>query len=460
MMDQIFSGLSGQPRDDLGRFARKAVGAPDSGLGLVEEPLAGGQKRALEPSAEMAMQDESKRPALESASTALERTLDNDSPVSVDADTFRQLNAQESELQQAMERIKSLEEEKAKWEDLGRATGTRDIEGAKRIVERATDEYAQTEVSKIKEAIGYLHALAGRIDGPAGAEWKGHVETTGKRLEGLADNKEEILSESYIQNSQPIVSAMVAASYDIRRQVGQAKGEAEDWKGKYEEERAARMRLEEHLNVMERGNRSSTSSWSVHASRDSPSAGTSASSSGFGLPASSRAGGGRSSLFDKPASSGGGRASFSSSSMFTAASSTPLTSASSHGGKAPVGATAASTGTPASSAGPAGSAAPSSSGSSLFQHQTMQQASFDFDNALDALGTLDPRMADAMTLTKQRRAHLYAGSEPSPTVGKQQMESAKALKSASVLPEDMRDWGRVFGRTQIHTPVVGNTVFV
>lgn len=463
IMDSIFGGLKGQPRDDLGRFARQATRAPPSEA-RYEEGSSTGQKRALEHSEEMDIQEERKRPALESAAAALERTLDNDSPVAVDPETFKQYNAQESELKSAMERIKALEEEKAKWEDLGRATGTRDIEGAKRIVERATDEYAQGEVSKIKEAINYLHDLAGRIDGPAGAEWKAHVETTGKRMEGLASNKEEILSENYLKNSQPIVSAMVAASYDIQRQVGQAKTEAEDWKSKYEEERSARMRLEAHVNVLERGNRSATSSWSVHASRDSPAPlSAPASSSGFGLPASSAASGGRSSLFSAPpaSSSGGGgsRASFSSSSMFTAASSTPLTSASSSGTSPATMGGIASTSKADPSTASGGGPLPAA-GSAMFQQQTSHHAHFDFDNPMDALSAgLDPRMADAMALTKQRRAHMYGAPDDAKIIGRNQVESAKALKSADILPEDMREWGRTFGRTQILTPVVGNTIF-
>jgi hypothetical protein len=97
----------------------------------------------------------------------------------------------------------------------------------------------------------------------------------------------------------------------------------------------------------------------------------------------------------------------------------------------------------------------------MYQQHTSHHAQFDFDSPMDALATgLDPRMADAMMLTKQRRAHMFAPSNTkNGVVGRNQVESAKALKSASVLPEDMRDWGKAFGRTQIVTPVFGNTVF-
>ncbi|MHA1684512.1 MAG: hypothetical protein ACTSUE_26475 [Promethearchaeota archaeon] len=456
IMNQIFGGLKGQPRDDLGRYAREVVNAPASG----------GQKRPLEPTNTTPTQDETKRPSLESAHSALEKTLDNDTPVSVDAETFRQYNAQEIELKQAMGRIKALEEEKVKWDELGRATGTHDVESAKRIVGKATDDYAQGEVNKIQTAIKYLHDLAGRIEAP---EWKAHVETTGKQMEEIANNKETILSENYGKNAQPIVSAVVAASYDIQRQVGEANTEANGWRDKYEEERAARMRLEEHLNVLERGNRSATSSWNVHASRDAPSStsatgasssGASSSVGGFGLPASSSTGASarsHSSLFSKPANMSG---SYTSSNMFTAASSTPAINTSSRYSTVPGGITT-STGVSGEKVHFEGSSNGNVTNSSMMRQETMHHTAVEYANPMDALQRcIDPRMADAYNLTKQHRAHSFAGSRGDVAGGKLGKENAKELRAASILPEDISDWGKVFGRTKIRTPVVGNTVFV
>jgi hypothetical protein len=454
MMDSIFGGLKGQPRDDLGRFARRAVNAPSS---TPSPSLLGGQKRPLESGETTETQEESKRPALEAASTALDKTLDNDTPVSVDPETFRQYNAQEIELKQAMERIQALEEEKARWDDLGRATGTHDIEGAKRIVERATDEYAQGEIGKIQTAIKYLEGLAGRIEAP---EWKAHVENTGKQMQEIAGDKETILSENYSKNAQPIVSAVVAASYDIQRQVGEAKSDAADWKNKYEEERAQRMRLEEHLNVLERGTRSATSSWSVHASHDAaPKAST---MGGFGLPASSSRGvSASSSLFSKPASSMGS-ATYTTKNIFTAASSASPISASSGGSAAtPVASSSVSGGGPLPSTGKQVHFEEGAGGSAMIRQETVHHTAMEFSNPMDAIGSsIHPHFAEAMQLTKNRRAHQYGDTRStSATPGKLQKENAKQLRAASVLPEDISDWGRVFGRTQIRQPSYGNMVF-
>lgn len=452
MMDAIFGGVKGQPRDNLGRFARKATNAPSSS--------SGGQKRPLESTETTDTQEESKRLALESAPSALEKTLDNDTPVSVDADTFRHYTNQELENKQLKKRIKSLTEENARWDALGRATGTRDIEGAKHIIEKATDDYAQSEMSKIKTAMNYLGELAKRIEAP---EWKAHVETTEKRMGDLANNKQEILSENYSQNSQPIVSAVVAASYDIQRQVGNANAEASEWKIKYEEERAARIRMEEHLNVLERGNRSATSSWSVHASRDSATSASSPSSStsGLGLPASSSGTSASSSLFSKPASNMGS-ASYTTSDIFTSSSSHPLYSASS------------SSSVGSSTYAPSTKNAPDLSekkvhfeesprggvDSGMVHQENVHHTAVQFSSPMEAIGsTIHPHFAEAMSLTKQRRAHIYGNHRESISAGNVQKENAKQLRSADVLPEDMSDWGKVFGRTNIRQPMYGNVVF-
>ncbi len=453
LMDSIFGGIGGQTRDDLGRFARKATHAPNSSVGVFTPPPGQAEKRPLETTPDSATQPETKRPALPSAQTGLEGKLDNDTPVYVDPETFRNLNANEIELKQALEKIAGLEVEKAKWDELKQTTGAHDHEGAKRIVERATDEYAQGEVFKINEAMKYLDALKDRIPHP---EWKAHVTTTGERMAELAKNKAEILSEAYNINSLPIVSTMVAASFDIQRQVGQASAEVETWKTKYEEERATRIRLEEHVNVLERGNRSATSSWSVHASRD-VAAPSPASSGGFGLPASS--GTTQSSLFSKPAI--GSRASYSSASSFSAASSSPSTSASSgpgHSASTPAGSTVTSAST-GNDVGVSTPRAEQGNSSTLFQASTQQQVTFDFDSPMDAFGgMIDPRMADAMRLTKQRRSHTF-GSGASSGSSKSQMENYKALKTADILSPDMSKWGNGRGPTRINVPVYGDTIF-
>ena len=224
-----------------------------------------GTKRAREGDKPTPNQPAQKKP-LTPDPTALDDKLDNDTPIMVDPAEFRRLHMQNIELQKAAEKIKRLEEENSKWEELGRASGTNDLDGAREIIKKATEQYTEKEVGKIKEAVTFIADLVKRTED---TELKNHLIETGKNLEKLAQDREQICSTMYAKKSKPIISTMVAASYDIGKHLKKAKSEMETWKQKYEEERAVRVKLEEYNKIMQRGDISSTS-WNVHASRDTP----------------------------------------------------------------------------------------------------------------------------------------------------------------------------------------------